>query len=81
MCQNMKRLLCPMNMFGILALCLVAYSEHETLCQRTAISVTQADDNFGCSNNGLVGYYVRSDISEKSAASISRVTDFGSGES
>jgi len=75
----MKLLLCVMNMFGTSALCLATYSEHETLCQMAAISVTHDNDNFGCSSNSLVGYYVRSDISEKKAASISRVTDFGSG--
>jgi hypothetical protein len=79
MCQNMKRLLCLMNVFGTWPLCLATYSEHETLCQGTTISVTYADDNFGCSGNSLVGYYVCSDISEKSVASISRVSDFGSG--
>ena len=68
-----------MNMFRTSALCLATYTEHETLCQGTAISVTYADDNFGCSGNSLVGYYVRSDVSEKIVASISRVTDLGSG--
>jgi len=75
----MKSLLCLMNMFETSALCLVTYSEHETLCQGTAISVTYGDDNLGCSSNSLVGYYVRSDVLEKSAATISRVTDFCSG--
>lgn len=41
--------------------------------------MTYSDDNFGCSSDSLVGYYVRFDILEKSAATISRVTDFGAG--
>jgi hypothetical protein len=59
-------------MFGTSALCLVTYSEHETLCQGTANSVTYGDDNFACSNNSLVGYYFRSDNLEKSTVTISR---------
>jgi hypothetical protein len=79
MCQHMKRVLILINMFGTSALYLITYSQRKTLRQGTAISVTYADENFGCSSYGLVCYYVRSDISEKSAASIFSVTGFGSG--
>ena len=55
MCQHMKRVLFLINMFETSALCLITHSQHATLCQGTAISMTYADDNnFGCSSLYIV---------------------------